>query len=61
MKASVDQDLCIGCELCVEICPAVFKMADGAAYVYTNPLPSENENEAKKAADDCPVSCIFIE
>lgn len=61
MKASVDQDTCIGCELCVEICPAVFKMVDGVAVVYTNPIPSNQENEAQKAADDCPVSCISIE
>lgn len=61
MKASVDQDVCIGCELCTEICPAVFKMADGVAVAYTNPIPSEHENAAKQAADECPVSCIAIE
>ncbi|MFA5519515.1 MAG: ferredoxin [Spirochaetota bacterium] len=61
MKASVDQDLCIGCELCVEICPEVFKMADGVAVAYVSPVPAESENDAKQAADECPVSCISIE
>ena len=61
MKASVDQDVCIGCELCVEICPAVFKMEDGVAVAYTNPVPTKCEKDAQQAADECPVSCITIE
>jgi ferredoxin len=26
MKAIVDKDLCIGCGLCVDVCPEVFEM-----------------------------------
>ena len=29
-KAYVDQDECIGCESCVEICPEAFHMTDEA-------------------------------
>ncbi len=61
MKATVDKDVCIACELCTEICPEVFKMDDGAAVAYTSPVPAANESTAKKAADECPVSCISIE
>lgn len=60
MKASVDKDQCIGCELCTETCPEVFKMEDGVAVAYTNPVPSANESAAEQAADDCPVNCIII-
>jgi ferredoxin len=28
-KVIIDQDECIGCEACVEICPAVFSFDDG--------------------------------
>lgn len=28
MKAYVDKDTCIGCELCTQICPDVFSMDD---------------------------------
>ncbi len=34
MKVWIDQDLCTGDGLCVEICPPVFELADdGLAYV----------------------------
>jgi len=61
MKAAVDKDLCIGCELCTQTCPGVFKMEDGNAVAYTNPVPAADENKAKQAADECPVNCISIE
>jgi len=61
MKAAVDKDICIGCELCTQTCPELFKMEDGTAAAYRNPIPQENEAKAKQAADDCPVSCITIE
>jgi len=61
MKATVDKDACIGCELCTQTCPEVFKMDDGVAVAYTSPVPASSENSAKQAAADCPVSCILIE
>ena len=61
MKASVDKDACIGCELCTQTCPDVFRMEDGIAVVYNNSIPAESEKNAIKAADECPVSCITIE
>lgn len=30
MKAFVDQDVCTGCELCVDTCPEVFEMNDNS-------------------------------
>ena len=61
MRATVNKDECIACELCTQTCPEVFKMDAGYAIAYTNPVPAANENSAKQAADDCPVSCISIE
>lgn len=62
MKAKVDRDACIGCELCTTICPEVFEMDDEQiATVIADPVPSNVEDEAKEAEDSCPTSAITIE
>lgn len=62
MKATVDKDLCIGCGLCVEVCPEVFEMGDdNKAQAKVNPVPSNAESSCREAADQCPVSAIKIE
>lgn len=61
MKAKVDPDLCIGCELCVSTCPEVFKMEDDKAIAYINIVPEKFEETCRQSADECPVSAIIIE
>jgi ferredoxin len=62
MKAIVDEDACIGCELCVDSCPAVFQMnAAGASFAIVDPIPAEYEECARESADICPVTAIEIE
>ncbi len=62
MKAVVAQDLCIGCGLCEEMCPEVFKMnEDAIAAVIVDTIPSEAEESAREAAASCPTEAITIE
>ena len=75
MKVWIDQDLCTGDGLCVEIAPQNFVMADdGLAYVVENgkivdgaglaalaAVPEEQMEEVIEACEDCPGECIFIE
>ena len=62
MKAIVDKNLCIGCGLCVEVCPEVFEMGDdNKAQAKVSPVPSNAESSCREAADQCPVSAITIE
>lgn len=62
MKAKIDRDGCIGCQLCPSICPEVFQMADdGLAEVITEDVPSEAEGTAKEAQESCPVSVISVD
>jgi ferredoxin len=62
MRAIVDPEKCIGCALCVQICPQVFRMNDDKAEVHLDPVPAELVNKCAQAADEqCPVSAISIE
>mgnify|MGYP000997821363 CR=1 FL=1 len=60
MKAIVDHDLCIGCGLCADICPEVFRMNDdNLAEAYADITP-ETQEKAEQARDECPVEAITI-
>jgi len=62
MKASVDKELCLGCGICVEVCPEVFEMDDdNKAQAKVNLVPPESEGSCRDAADQCPESAIKIE
>ncbi|MBD3379008.1 MAG: ferredoxin [Candidatus Omnitrophica bacterium] len=60
MKAIVDKDTCIGCGLCPEESPAVFRMDGDKAVVHTDPVPEEAEESCRRAADKCPVDAISV-
>ncbi|NLL15091.1 MAG: ferredoxin [Fibrobacter sp.] len=61
MKATVDPDTCIGCELCPTICPEVFQMGDdGLAHAIPDNIAPELEATAREAAQSCPVQAISI-
>ena len=61
MKAIVDQEACIGCRLCAEVCPEVFEMADDIAKVIVPEIPADALERAKDSSDSCPVDAISIE
>jgi len=60
MRASVDEALCAGCGVCVEVCPEVFEMGDGTARVKVETVPPEVEGTCRDAADQCPTEAIKI-
>jgi len=61
VKAIIDEELCTGCELCVETCPEVFEMSDDIATVKVGEVPEDAEDTAREAAEDCPSEAITIE
>jgi ferredoxin len=60
MKAKVDPDLCIGCTLCVQTCPEVYKMEADKAIVFVSIVPKEVEDACRQATDECPVAAITL-
>lgn len=61
MKVRVDEDLCTGCELCVETCPDVFEMKNDVSGVKVNEVPEDAVDCTKEAAEECPSEAIKIE
>ena len=54
-------DACVGCGLCVNLCPGVFTMlAEGVAGARDEIAP-EFYGQVREAAESCPVSAIEIE
>ena len=58
MNFKVNQDLCIGCGACEEICPEVFELVDDKSQVKLNPVPEEFKESALDAENGCPVEAI---
>ena len=62
MKARIDRDGCIGCGLCVQTAPEVFRMSeDGLADVIGDEVPAGSEDSAVEAAENCPVGVIHLD
>jgi len=61
MKASVDKELCTGCELCVSSCPDIFEIEGDTATVKVDIIPEGAEECVQQAAEDCPSSAIKVE
>ena len=63
MKAKVDDTLCSGCGVCIDICPEVFDMNDDGdlVIVTVETVPVDAEDNCRDAADQCPCEAIEVE
>jgi len=61
LRASVNKNLCIGCGICTEICPAVFELdpmgLSEATIATVNPSLG---NTLRQAAESCPTDAIAV-
>jgi len=59
-KPVVEQEECVGCGNCEEICSEVFRLNDdGVAEVHDH--EGATEDKIQEAIDSCPVECISWE
>jgi ferredoxin len=60
-KVVIDADECVACGTCVEICPEVFALEDGADAATVILETGGPEEAIQEAMDSCPVECIAWE
>ena len=70
MKIIQEYQKCIGCGSCVELCPKYWKMGEqGKAELIGGKIRQDGKYELileetgcnQKAAEICPVQCIYVE
>ena len=62
MSVSIDIGACIGCGVCMQVCPAVFGLDDDAGkavLLIDGAMNSHEEQLIKEAIDSCPIGCII--
>ncbi len=61
MKVIIDEEVCIGCESCAEVCPQVFRFNPDQEKAEVI-LPEGGPKDCiEDAMDACPVNCIHWE
>lgn len=59
MRVEVDQELCISCGACIDICPDVFEWnEDDKAHSIVDEVPADLEEQAREAVENCPTDAI---
>jgi len=60
MQVEVDQDLCISCGSCVNICPEVFDWdSEEKAYSFLDDIPENLGDHIHEAIESCPTGAIY--
>lgn len=57
----IDQEECLGCEACVEICPAVFDFDGDSGKAFVKEDANADESCVDEAIGSCPAACISKE
>ena len=56
---NVDGDMCIGCTLCTQICPNVYRMNEDGKCEVVNP-EGDSIEQIEQSVEACPIRCIKL-
>ena len=60
-QVTIDTDECLGCESCVELCPAIFGFDEDAGKAYVIQAEGGDQECIDEAISSCPAGCITEE
>jgi ferredoxin len=60
MAVYIDEDECIGCGTCEELCPEVFRLNTDTEKAEVIKPEGGPEDLIEEAIDSCPASCIYL-
>lgn len=60
-QVKIDEDECVGCEACVELCPDIFEFIDAEEKAIVIKGGDGDEDCINEAIDSCPADCITYE
>jgi ferredoxin len=60
-RVVIDEDECVGCESCTDLCPDVFEFDQDAEKAKVVKPQGGDEECIDEAIDTCPVECISWE
>ena len=61
MRVTIDEDACIGCQLCEDRCPDIFEVGeDGISHVIAEKIEAGHFECVREAAAVCPPEAILV-
>jgi len=54
----IDEEACIGCGVCEEICPEVFQMNQSLGFALVMNPGGADDDKLEEVMEACPVHCI---
>jgi ferredoxin len=58
LHVSIDLGQCIGCGVCVQVCPDMFVFDENSGKAMLKEHECDDDGQIKEAVDCCPFGCI---
>jgi len=58
MKIKIDKQKCLGCGVCINLCPEVFELKNGKSEIKEKVDLEKNKDCIKESIHSCPVGAI---